>query len=77
MPRLEKNVICVSFSKIFDVVIIGSPLASNDHCYVLLIVPNHLELRILYVHTLFSITSDQESLIKSIFVGKNSLDKPG
>ena len=27
--------------------------------------------------TSFSITSDQKSLIKSIFVGKNSLDKPG
>ena len=31
----------------------------------------------LYVHTLFSITSDQKSLIKSIFVDKNCLDKPG
>ena len=66
MPRLEKNVICVSFSKNFDVVIIGLSLASNDHCYVLLFVPDHFELRILYVHTLFSITSDQMSLIKSI-----------
>ena len=63
--------------KIFDVVIIGSSLTSNDHCYVLLIVPDHFESRILYVHTLFSITSDQKSLIKFIFVGKNSLDKPG
>ena len=63
--------------KIFDVVIVGSSLTSNDHSYVLLIVPDHFELRILYVHTLFSITSDKKSLIKSIFMGKNSLDKPG
>ena len=55
----------------------GSSLTSNDHCYILLIVPDHFELRILYVHTLFSIISDQKSLIKSIFVGKNYLDKPG
>ena len=66
MPRLEKNVICVSFSKMFDVVIVGSFLTSNDHCYVLLIVPDHFELRLLYVHTFFSITSDQMSLIKFI-----------
>ena len=65
------------FPKKNYVVIVGSPLASNDHCYVLLIVPDHFESRILYFHTLFSITSDQKSLIKSIFVGKNSLDKPG
>ena len=65
------------FPKKNYVVIVGLPLASNDHCYVLLIMPDHLELRILYVHTLFSITSDQKSLIKSIFVGKNYLDKPG
>ena len=63
--------------KIFDVVIVGSSLTSNDHCYILLIVSDHFELRILYVHTLFSITSDQKSLIKSIFVGKNYLDKSG
>ena len=65
------------FPKLFYVVIVGSPLASNDHCYVLLIVPYHFKLRTLYVHTLFSITLNQKSLIKSIFVGKNSLDKPG
>ena len=63
--------------KIFDVVIVGSFLTSNDHCYVLLIVPHHFKLRTLYVHTLFSITLDKKSLIKSIFMGKNSLDKPG
>ena len=50
--------------------IVGSSLTSNDHCYVLIIVPDHFELRILYVHTLFSISSDQKSHIKSIYIGK-------
>ena len=44
----------MSFSKKIDVVIVGSLLDSNDHCYVLLIVPDHFKLRLLYVHTLFS-----------------------
>ena len=66
----EKHVICVSFSKNFDIVIVGSPLASKDHCYVLLIVPDLFESRILYVHKLFSITLDQKYLIKSILVDK-------
>jgi hypothetical protein len=67
----------VSFSKTFDVVIVGSLLDSNDHCYVLLIVPDQFELRLLYVHTLFSKSSDQESLLKSILVGQNIMGKPG
>jgi len=72
----EKLVICVSFSKFFDVVIIGSLLDSNDHCYVLLIVPDHVELRLLYVHTLFSNSSDQSSIIKSISLGKTFWENP-
>jgi len=35
--------------------IFGSFLASNDHCYVLLIVADHFESRVLYVHTPFII----------------------
>ena len=77
MPRLEKNILFVSFfSKTFDVVIVGSLLDSNDHCYVLLIVPDHFELRLLYVHTPFSKSSDQNSIIKFIFLGKTFWDDP-
>ena len=56
--------------------IVGSPLDSNDHCYVLLIVPDHFELRILYVHTLFSKSSDQHSVIKVIYFGKTFWTNP-
>ena len=44
-----------------DVVIVGSFLASYDHCYVLLNVADHFESRVLYVHTLLSFSSDQNS----------------
>ena len=65
----------MSFSKIFDVVIIGSPLASKDHCYVL-VVPDLFESRSLYVHTLFSKSSDQEFLLKFISAGKTFWENP-
>jgi hypothetical protein len=41
----------VSFSKIFDVEIVGSLLGSNDHCYVMMNVADHFESRVSYVHT--------------------------
>ena len=66
----------MSFSKILDIVIVGSPLASNDHCYVLLIVPDHFELRILYVHTLFSKSSDQKFNHQIYLFGQNYLVEP-
>ena len=52
------------FFKFIDVVIVGSFLASYDHCYVLLNVADHFESRVLYVHTLFFL--DPKSLIKSL-----------
>jgi hypothetical protein len=50
MLRLRK-ILCVSFSKIFDVEIVGSLLGSNDHCYVMMNVADHFESRVLYVNT--------------------------
>ena len=66
----------MSFSKTFDVVIVGSLLDSNEHYYVLLIVLDHFELRPLYVHTLFSNSSDQSSITKSISLGKTFRENP-